>query len=92
LAQVLGAWLDMSFNDLNYIIAPAESIEFVDFRRVRESNPTSVRYSLDGKYFLLKYVGEQPDFIYNITKDAVGLREYSHQEILEILQKPEWKT
>lgn len=77
---------------MNYIIVPAESIEFVDFRRVEQTIPTSVRYSLDGKHFLLKYVGEQPDFVYNITKDALGLREYSYQEILEILQKPEWKT
>ena len=77
---------------MNYIIVPAKSIEFVDFRRVEQTNPTSVRYSLDKKHFLLKYVGEQPDFVYNITKDAVGLREYSHKEILEILQKPEWKT
>ena len=77
---------------MNYIIVPAESIEIVDFGRVEQNNPTSVRYSLDDKHFLLKYVGEQPDFVYNITKDAVGLSEYSHQEILEILQKPEWKT
>ena len=79
-------------NDRKYIIIDSEYIEYVNFREVLETSPDTVRYSLNKEKFFLKYNGEQPDFVYNITKDALGLREYSHQEILEILQKPEWKT
>lgn len=75
-----------------YIIVPTEKIEYVDFTTVLEDHPGTLRYSLDGNYFTLKYIGDQPDFCYNITEDLVGLQEYTHKEILEILQTSEWKT
>ena len=77
---------------MNYIIIPAESLDYVDFRTVKENNPNTLRYSLDGKYFFVKYDGEQPDFVFNITQDSIGLTEYSHQEIIEILKGPEWSS
>ena len=77
---------------MNYIIIPAESLDYVDFRTVKENNPNTLRYSLDGKYFFVKYEGEQPDFVFNITQDSIGLTEYSHQEIIEILKGPEWSS
>ncbi len=77
---------------MNYIIIPAENLDYVDFTTVKEDNPSTLRYSLDGKYFFVKYDGEQPDFVFNITQDSVGLIEYSHQEIIEILKGPEWSS
>ena len=69
-----------------YIIVPADKLELVRFDQVLETSPESLRYSLDGKFFILKYTEEQPQFVFNITKDAIGLREYNHEEILEILK------
>ena len=43
------------------------------------------------KFFTLKYTGDQPDFVFEITNDAIGLTEYSHDEILEILKGDNWK-
>lgn len=75
---------------MNYIIVSSEFLQYVDYSRVKQSYPESLRYSIDKKKFILKYVGEQPDFIFQITKDAIGLREYSHDEIIEILKGEEW--
>ena len=74
-----------------YIIVDSEYIEYVNFTEVLETSPDTVRYSLNKKMFLLKYNGEQPDFVFYITQDAIGLTEYSHQEIIEILEGPEWR-
>ena len=79
-------------NNRKYIIVPADKLEWVRFDQVLETEPQSLRYSLDGKFFTLKYVDEQPDFCYSITQDLIGLKEYSHEEILEILETSEWRT
>lgn len=73
-----------------YIIVPTDKIEYVDFTRVLNDHPGTLRYSLDGNYFILKYIGEQPKFCYNITEDFIGLEEYTHEEILDILGTSEW--
>ena len=75
---------------INYIIVPADKLAWVRFDQVLETSPESLRYSLDGKFFTLKYLGDQPDFCYNITEDLIGLEEYNHQEILDILGTSEW--
>lgn len=78
-------------NNRNYVIVEAKYLEYVNFSQVLETNPDTVRYSLDKKKFMLKYIGEQPDFIFQITKDAIGLQEYNNSEIIEILEGVEWK-
>ena len=78
---------------MNYIIVESEYLEQVDFAEVKQTNPESLRYSLDGKYFLLKYEGDQPQFVFNITQDSIGLDEYTHEEILMILNNhPLWSS
>ena len=69
-------------NDRNYVIVEAKYLEYVNFSQVLETNPDTVRYSLDKKKFMLKYIGEQPDFIFQITKDAIGLQEYNKNKSL----------
>lgn len=75
-----------------YIIVPADKLELVRFDQVLQTSPESLRYSLDGKFFILKYTGDQPKFCYEITEDLIGLEEYSHQEILDILGTSEWAS
>ena len=76
---------------MNYIIVPSKYLRNVNFEAVEQTGPHTLRYSLDGEYFLLKYEGEQPRFVFAITNDAIGLPEYTHLEILKILDRPEWK-
>tara|TARA_R100000808_G_C2155485_1_gene168195 strand:- start:9764 stop:10120 length:357 start_codon:yes stop_codon:yes gene_type:complete len=75
-----------------YIIIDADDIKFVDFAHVEQSGPDTVRYSLDGKRMVLKYMNEQPDFVYLITGDSIGLPEYTHTEIREIITSSDWKV
>ena len=54
----------------------------IDFSQVIEAEET-LRYSLDGTKFIVKYDGIQPSTL-------TGYTEYSHQEILSILAGTEW--
>ena len=74
-----------------YIIVPSSALNLVDFSKVLETSRDTLRYSNDKKFFTLKYTGDQPDFVFEITNDAIGLTEYSHDEILEILEGDNWK-
>ena len=67
---------------MNYVIVPASELSSVDFSEVLESADT-LRYSLDGSSFILKYKGSQPFSL-------IGKTEYTHEEILSILSGPEW--
>ena len=77
---------------MNYIIVPSEYLEYIDFSSVKEDSPDTLRYSLDGEHFFVKYEGEQPEFAFNITQDAIGLEEHTHQEIIEILSGLQWTS
>tara|TARA_R100000808_G_C2152931_1_gene162721 strand:+ start:38 stop:277 length:240 start_codon:yes stop_codon:yes gene_type:complete len=77
---------------MNYIIVPSEHLDKVDFSKVKQTSPNSLRYSLDKKHFILKYEDEQPEFVYSITNDAIGLQEHKHEKILQILTTPEWNS
>ena len=75
---------------MNYVIVKAKHLEKIDFSKVKQTSPNSLRYSLDRKFFLLKYEGDQPEFIFSITQDAIGLPEYTHEQIIQFLNNPEW--
>jgi len=75
-----------------YVIVSVDKLEWVRFDQVLQTDPESLRYSLDGKFFILKYTGDQPEFCYNITGDLIGLEEYTHEQILEILQTSKWRN
>ena len=75
---------------MNYVIVKAKHLEKIDFSKVKQASPNSLRYSLDRKFFLLKYEGDQPEFIFSITQDAIGLSEYTHEQIIQFLNSPEW--
>ena len=75
---------------MKYIIIDADDIMKVDFSEVLETSPETVRYSLDKSKVVLKYSGDQPDFVYIITQDSIGLQEYTHDEIVKILDTEQW--
>jgi hypothetical protein len=76
--------------DLKFVILNENEVGYVDFTEVLQTSPASMRYSLDRSKTFVKYKGEQPEFIFEITNDLVGRKEYSHQEFLEILSTEEW--
>jgi hypothetical protein len=73
-----------------YVIIKKEDVDKIDFSKVMQTSPLSMRYSLDDTKTFIKYEDEQPDFCFSISQNAIGLREYAHEEFLEILKGKEW--
>ena len=72
-------------NNRTYVILEASEVGNVDFNQVLETSADTLRYSVDGSKFLLKYEGDTPSFL-------EGKTEYTHSEILAILATDEWTS
>ena len=68
-----------------YCIINSSEVSSVDFDQVVETNPNTLRYSVDGTKTFVKYEGDQPSFL-------SGKTEHNHEEILNILSGPEWTS
>ena len=66
------------YPDREYVILESSDIDSVDFDQIMESSVSSLRYSRDKAYFLVKFEGSAPDFLADKEK-------YTHYEIKEIL-------
>ena len=63
---------------MKYAILNTSDINTVDFSKVKQTDANSVRKTLDGSKFVVKFEDDTPDFL-----DGVTL--YTNQEIIEIL-------
>jgi uncharacterized protein YllA (UPF0747 family) len=72
-------------NSRTYVILDASEVSSVDFDQVIQNSEDTLRYSVDGSKFIVKYEGTQPFFL-------LGKTEYTHEEILSILSEPEWTS
>lgn len=66
-----------------YVIIDASEVANVDFSQVHETSADTLRYSLDGTKTFVKFRGDTPSFL-------IGEPQYTHAEILNILDGPEW--
>jgi hypothetical protein len=73
-----------------FIILNITEVDNIDFSEVLQNDISTLRFSADGTKTFVKYLGDQPDFVFEITKDLVGRKEYNHKEFLEILKGEEW--
>jgi len=75
------------FDDLRYMIVLVSEVDQVDFSQVFETAPDTLRISVDGKLTFFKWEGKIPSSI-----EALSYKEgpYTHTEILNILNSPEW--
>ena len=72
-----------------YAIIAIADIDKVDFSQVDQTSADTVRKSLDGSKFVLKwYHGEEPTFITDGT--IVPLQTLTHAECLDLMNTPEW--
>ena len=62
---------------MKYAILNTSDIGTVDFSKVKQTDANSVRKTLDGSKFMVKFEGDTPNFL-----DGVTL--YTNQEIIEI--------
>ena len=73
-----------------FCIIDVTDIDQINFNDVMQTEPSSMRRSVDGTKTFVKYEGDQPDCIFDIANNLTGLPEYTHEEFLEILKGPEW--
>ena len=62
---------------MKYAILNTSDINTVDFSKVKQTDANSVRKTLDGSKFMVKFEGDTPDFLN-------GVKLYTNQEIIEI--------
>jgi len=62
---------------MKYAILNTSDINTIDFSKVKQTDANSVRKTLDGSKFVVKFEGNTPDFL-----DGVTL--YTNQEMIEI--------
>ena len=72
-------------NNLTYVILNASEVNNVDFNQVLQDSPDTLRYSLDGTKFLLKFEGDTPSFL-------IGEPQYDYAEIRSILAGADWTS
>jgi len=80
---------DIVFENRKYVIIPASELDKVNFSEVLESAPGTCRYSVDSTKTFVKYEGDMPMSVQNVSGKSI---EYSHNEILEILSNEEWTS
>ena len=70
-----------------YVIYEHADIDQINFEEVIETNADTLRSSLNGEKVILKFRGETPSFL-------EGKEQFSHSEILKIINDPEngWIT
>ena len=66
-----------------YVILNSSEVDTVDFSKVLQQSADTLRYSVDGTKFLLKFEGDIPNFLQ-------GKTQHNHAEILTIMQSAEW--
>jgi hypothetical protein len=64
-----------------YVIINKDDVVDVDFSMVVENSENTLRYNLDNTKAIVKFIGETPSFL-------DGFTQYSHQEILKIINNP----
>ena len=68
-----------------YVIYDMADVTNINFSEVYENSEDTLRLSLDGSKTVLKFTGNTPTFL-------VGLTQYNHTEIKQIMQSSEWVT
>ena len=65
-----------------YIILPSDKISDIDFNKICETSVNTIRYKLDNSECIVKFQGDTPEFL-------DGYSQYTHSEILEIINNQE---
>jgi len=75
------------YQERNYVIFNVSELNKIDFNQVLETSADTVRKSVDGTKTFVKWGGDEPSCISELTTKE---GQYSHEEILQILSTEEW--
>jgi len=70
-----------------YMIFNVSELEQIDFTQVKETSIDTVRKSVDGTKTFVKWDGEMPQCVNDLTTKE---GPYTYEEILQILGTTEW--
>jgi hypothetical protein len=80
--------MEQEYKDRRFVIFNVSELHLVDFNQVYETSDETVRKSVGGTKTFVKYDLPQPSSVNSLTTKSV---EYTYEEILSILDGPEWK-
>ena len=78
---------DMDYNNRQFMILSVTELPNIDFTQVKETSIDTVRKSVDGTKTFVKYDLPEPSSVTALTTKS---QEYTYDEILQILNTPEW--
>jgi hypothetical protein len=70
-----------------FMIFNVSELDIIDFTKVLETSAETVRKSVDGTKTFVKWDGEMPQCVVDLTTSE---GPYTYEEILAILATPEW--
>jgi hypothetical protein len=76
-----------NYEDRRYVIFDVTELPLINFDEVFETSMETVRLSVDGTKTFVKFNLPQPQTVQVLTTKSI---EYTHEEILEIMNTPEW--
>ena len=74
---------------ITYITINTDELSLVDFNQVMETSEDTVRLSVDGLQTVLKWEGDEPEFVSTLSSYE---GPYTHEEILALMATPEWTS
>lgn len=75
------------YDGRSYMIFNVLELPSIDFTQVLETSIDTVRKSVDETKTFVKWDGQMPDCVANLTTSE---GPYTYEEILDILSTPEW--
>jgi len=76
-----------NYENREFMIFNISELPLIDFTQVCETSIDTVRKSVDGTKTFVKWDGNIPECVQNLTTKQ---GPYTYTEILEILSTPEW--
>lgn len=77
----------MDINNIKYIIFDYSEVNKIDFNEVLETSIETLRITEDATKTIVKWIGDEPSCISNLTSKSII---YNNDEMLVILDSPEW--
>lgn len=77
------------YDNRHYIIFNMTEINVLDFSQILETSQDTIRLSIDETKTVVKWNGDMPSSVAALTTTE---GPYTHDEILVIMQTPEWNN
>ena len=79
--------IDQEYENRRFVIFEVTELPLIDFNQVYETDADTVRKSVDETKTFVKYDLPEPSSVTALTTKS---QEYTYDEILQILNTPEW--